>query len=201
MDLTEEGEAEVAKFKSALRKMYKRQASLVLSFPNQLLFQIAGKSTSIFWEKLQTAASSDPGIILKSNSTVIYNFVWIQGCARGEGQSQWCNKSVLGHCLLPGPWPQRDSLTCASVTARSARPGRTLIKIKIIFWLPLGILLCGSSRQAETLRSHYWKELSIAVWQVVEVQGVHMNIPCREVMAHEKLLDMSSRVDWKVKFV
>ena len=30
MDLTEEGEAEVAKFKSALRKMYKRQAGLVL---------------------------------------------------------------------------------------------------------------------------------------------------------------------------
>ena len=48
MDLTEEGEAEVAKFKSALRKMYKRQARLVLSFSNQLLFQIAGKSTSIF---------------------------------------------------------------------------------------------------------------------------------------------------------
>ena len=38
MDLTEEGEAEVAKFKSALRKMYKRQARLVLSFPNQLPF-------------------------------------------------------------------------------------------------------------------------------------------------------------------
>ena len=52
MDLTEEGEAEVAKFKSALRKMYKRQARIVLELSKSTLSLICREKHQYFLREI-----------------------------------------------------------------------------------------------------------------------------------------------------
>ena len=160
MDLTEEGEAEVSKFKSALKKMYKRQASsngipFFLVYGSVNYFNTTGKSAGVLWEELSATAPSNTGFLwnrlgLEYNEKI--------GGTSGERAGKRCHKSVPRHCLFPWPWSQRNPLACPSFAARCSGTSNVF-----------AFLFCIRNRiiAALLMRSWIWDLVQILKWSQI----------------------------------